>query len=144
MHYQGWETSLHVLTEALEQHAPIAGIVAFSQGSAAASLLIAHLQATQSPLLVHLQTAVLVSGFVPHDPQYAAQLQANPLRVRSLHVMGERDTLVPRVRGEQLLQAWSGAEVYVHDGGHMVPTCSGAWKQRLVGFVDSQVAASKV
>lgn len=136
MHYEGWETSLCVLTQALEQQAPVHAILGFSQGAAAASLLVAHLQATDSPLLAHLHTAVLVSGFVPHDPRYAAVLHQHPPRVRSLHVMGENDALVPRGRGEQLVGAFSEAEVYVHEGGHMVPTCSGRWKEQLVAFVD--------
>lgn len=140
MHYEGWEESLAALTHALEQHAPVHGIMAFSQGSAAASLLVAHLQSVQSPVLEHLHTGgvVLVSGFVPHDHRYAAVLEQHPPCLRSLHVMGENDTLVPFVRGEQLLQAWKGAEVWVHQGGHMVPTCSGAWKKRLKEFLMEQ------
>lgn len=139
MHYEGWEASLDLLLDALQQHAPVHAIMGFSQGAAAASLLAAHIHASPStaPLLDHLRAAVLVSGFVPHDARYAAVLQANPpRRVQSLHVMGERDRLVPNERGQKLVEAWGGGEVYVHEGGHFVPTCTGVWRQRLVEFVD--------
>ena len=47
---------------------------------------------------------------------------------------------VPPDRSKQLIEAFhpSSCSVYEHSGAHLVPTCSGAFKQALVGFLDGQ------
>lgn len=98
---------------------------------------------------------------MPHDESFAAQLEQHPPRgLPSLHVYGTRDMLVPNARSQQLVSLWSEglpitgvnndddaddglatlsrntrARVYEHTGGHMVPTCTGNWKQELLGFL---------
>lgn len=47
---------------------------------------------------------------------------------------------VPPDRSKQLIEAFhpSSCSVYEHSGAHLVPTCSGAFKQAVVAFLDGQ------
>mmetsp|Transcript_33168 Transcript_33168/g.106661 ORF Transcript_33168/g.106661 Transcript_33168/m.106661 type:complete len:311 (+) Transcript_33168:38-970(+) len=64
----------------------------------------------------------------PHAPTRIQGVRCGPLR-RSLHVIGERDTVVAPCRSEELLAAFVGPSVHRHDlvgepaamGGHVVP-----------------------
>lgn len=80
---------------------------------------------------------------MPRDASYAAVITtaaALPCRLDtiSLHISGKNDTLVPTERSEQLWGCFeeSTRTVYMHEGAHMVPTCSGAFKAAMVDFLD--------
>ena len=132
----------------------------FSQGSSLASLLMAKLQQQQDDRLQHLQFAILVcprllgvcsftlamcnglllqaGAFLPKDAKYAGLLSLNALEVPTLFVYGEQDQLVPPERTQQLISMWDPAcaEQYQHQGGHMVPTCTGNFKRCLQDFLN--------
>jgi predicted esterase len=99
----------------VEKEGPFDGLLGFSQGAAAAALLLAC-----HP--TWFRCALLVAGFVPLDPTLAAALEGRRLPHACLLVSGETDTLVPSYRGEQLAACFEHSERFVHAGGHGLPS----------------------
>lgn len=159
-HYRGWQASQAAIEAALVQHAPIDGLLGFSQGATATALFLAGASLPDQPAqqqpeaqqqrpdecdaaavaaaLERLRFAVVIAGFLPRDASYAAALQAGRPALPSLHVVGEKDALVPEERSAALWGCFSpgGLHIYRHPGAHMVPTCSGEFKQALVSLLD--------
>ena len=81
---------------------------------------------------------------MPMDEQWApkvAQLADSPVEYMLVH--GEADQLISLERS-QLLQRTLGPackQMFVHPGGHMIPSASGAFKQQLVSFVQPHMQA---
>ena len=134
--YSGWDTTREVIRQKIAAEAPIDMILGFSQGTTAAALYCADLTPAEESML---RSVILVSGFIPRDPEYAKKiLDTRPIRIRSLHLSGEKDLLVPTERSRHL---WGMFEEttrthFIHPGGHMVPTCTGEVKDILRGFLD--------
>ena len=137
-HYSGWAASQAAIQAALEQHAPIDGLLGFSQGATATALFLAHAQRAadepqpeqpQSQLLGGLRFAVVVAGFLPRDASYAAVLQRHPppQRLPCLHVHGAGDALVPEERSRALWECFHPGSVrlFKHPGAHMVSGMQG-------------------
>ena len=113
----GWKASLAHLRATVARQGPFDGVLGFSQGAAAAALLLAA-----EPRA--FRCALLVAGYVPLDPTLAAALHAlPPLPHASLLVSGQADELVPRVRCEQLASCFAAGGVtwFNHGGGHRLP-----------------------
>ena len=139
-HYTGWEVSQRAIDQVLEREGPIDGMLGFSQGATAASLYIAHKLQKNSKVAQAIKFLVLVSGFLPRDETQASVLcEASPIIVNSLHVAGEQDELVTCVRSADLWNCFdpSKRSIFLHDGRHMVPTCTGKFKTELLSFMDS-------
>ena len=140
-HYSGWEASQAAIQAALEQHAPIDGLLGFSQGATATALFLAHAQrAADEPQaqpqpqsqqqmqqlreLGELRFAVVIAGFLPRDVSYAAVLQRHPppQGLPCLHVHGAGDALVPEERSRALWECFhpGSVRVFKHPGAHMV------------------------
>lgn len=83
-------------------------------------------------------------AFLPKDAKYAELLSLNALEVPTLFVYGEQDQLIPPERTQQLISMWNPVCVkqYSHSGGHMVPTCTGEFKQCLRDFLDKHASLS--
>lgn len=79
-----------------------------------------------------------VSGFLPWDRRFADELTAARVATPSLFIHGEADDLIPMERCEELRATFDPAAhaLLTHPGGHFVPSCAGAVKQRLVEFLD--------
>ncbi|PRW45017.1 Glucose-induced degradation 4 [Chlorella sorokiniana] len=182
-HYSGWPASQAAIRAALEEHAPIDGLLGFSQGATATALFLAHArlpeqqdgqeapqaaeqqdaQEVQQPAEQQqagspgqpqqqqqqqgaqqrspedsLRFAVIIAGFLPRDATYADALHRGRPCVPSLHVFGAADALVPEERSAGLWGCFApgSVETYQHPGAHMVPTCSGEFKQRMVQLLD--------
>lgn len=136
MRYRGWGATRAVLDNALAAHRPVHGILGFSQGATAAAIYCAGLPHGA------LRFAVLVSGFLPRDPEVAASLAGPGLALPSLHLMGAGDELIPPDRSEALARTFSGPRmVHMHPGRHLVPTCSGAVREAWTAFLDGLPAA---
>jgi predicted esterase len=115
--------------------------------------------------------AVLCAGFLPRDAACASLIRRRRAgKIPVLVVTGEQDKLVPRDRSDALVRALQGraeqatktlageeeeegaaaaaaassaaAREWLHPGGHLLPTCSGAFKQRLVAFLDEAAEAA--
>lgn len=155
---EGWEAARSAVERALREHAPIDGILGFSQGAAVAALYLAEEQAKgrrlsdEAVLEVPQELpgdgppplpkfAVIVAGFVPSAVSAQETFAAPPppghaVAIPTLHVMGESDDVIPLARSEALRERCEGGEALVHPGGHMVPTASGKVKKKLHAFLD--------
>lgn len=68
-----------------------------------------------------LKFAIFAGGFLPKDEEAKMFIgQAKP-EIKSLHVMGEKDALVPPERSRELMDCFSGPKhEFIHSGAHMV------------------------
>jgi len=137
--YIGWEESLALLHEVMVKE-QIDGVLGFSQGAAAASMLAAlpcdsackchfcethQLPAPPSPKFV-----ILVSGFANPYPQNALWYPPveRKLAIPSLHVIGVYDQRVVPSRSRTLCELYSDDPVkmvhehtYTQGAGHFIP-----------------------
>lgn len=99
------------------------GIVGFSQGGIAASVISA-LRSNGECLdeLSSLQFAMLFSCGESRSEKHRA-LYKNGIDIASLHVWGNHDEVVSWDLSEDLSRRFreEGRQVFIHDGGHMVP-----------------------
>lgn len=92
--YIDYSLSFSVISEALQLHSPVDGILGFSQGATIIALFLSelkqgHLQCNNLP-----DFAILTGGFMPRDPRLAdAITQARP-SMPSLHIYGRNDAFV--------------------------------------------------
>jgi hypothetical protein len=123
-HYSGWDASQAAIQAALDVHAPIDGLLGFSQGATAAALYLAHTQPRDAlqRRQDQLRFAVIIAGFLPRDATYAAALRQGSPALPSLHVHGAADALVPEDRSRALWDCFAPGSVrhYKHTGAHMV------------------------
>mmetsp|Transcript_49046 Transcript_49046/g.157781 ORF Transcript_49046/g.157781 Transcript_49046/m.157781 type:complete len:305 (-) Transcript_49046:330-1244(-) len=126
---RGFESSLDLLVREWEGGA-FDGLLGFSQGTLMASLLCAHLREARSDLR-QPKFIILCAGFMRPWPAAAgAWWPPCPLLdVPSLHVVGERDTIVANCRSEELCGVYAKSVEFRHRlvghppgfGGHVVP-----------------------
>jgi predicted esterase len=117
--YVGWAESLAMLEQTIVESGPFDGVLAFSQGAAVAAVLLAQQCARGDG---SIRFAILVSGFIPRDDAVSAQLRSGPhAGVRTLHVLGESDELVPPSSSETLAALFEDSVQFKHTGGHVVP-----------------------
>lgn len=121
--------ALNDLEALIHDAGPFDALLAFSEGAGlAASLLIrrARHDAASGALLPLIKCAVFFSGGVPRDPEtgrlMSAEEDGEVINVPTAHIWGKNDTLYPSF-GPVLstLCTTNTREVFIHDGGHMVP-----------------------
>ncbi|KAK3278159.1 hypothetical protein CYMTET_13886 [Cymbomonas tetramitiformis] len=113
----GWDTSSEFLSQVSDTLGPFDGVLGFSQGASVAALLLAQNR------LPTVKFAILISGFLPVDAELRKFVtHPGAIRIPSLHVIGENDTLVPRDRTQELENIFECPCVFAHDGRHMVPS----------------------
>eukprot|EP00210_Caulerpa_lentillifera_P004286 g4089.t1 len=137
--YTEWIPSIQTISEALQTHSPVDGFIGFSQGATMISLFLAHLQ-QEKALPDHVpRFALLVGGFLPRDDIIANYIVQGRPSMDSLHIYGRNDDLVEGSRSLDLMSTFQNCrtENYEHDGAHMMPTCSGTTKTRIIQFLDS-------
>jgi pimeloyl-ACP methyl ester carboxylesterase len=113
--YRGWEESRAAIARLLDAHGP-AGILGFSQGAMAAAAIAAL---ASNGELAGVKFVILVAGRTPRADVLQPLFEA-PIRVPSLHVWGERDSLAA---GAALAERFDPAsrETLVWPGPHTVP-----------------------
>ena len=122
------------VTEAADEGRPFDGILGFSQGAAAAALLLAALPPERRP-----RFAVLAGAFLPaHEATAAAVRRAAPIDTPTLFIAGDGDALIPPPRSRELASFFSNATWLTHAGGHAVPTASGGVKDAYRAFFEAQ------
>ncbi|XP_037074709.1 esterase OVCA2-like isoform X2 [Pollicipes pollicipes] len=118
---RGFEASLATVRAAALEHAPIDGVLGFSQGAALVGLLCALQQ--RGELDWTFRFAILVAGFrsrsMPH-----AKLYEESITLPTLHVFGDTDRVIPKEMSEDLLKCYTDAAVLNHSGGHHIPATS--------------------
>ncbi|XP_063235121.1 esterase OVCA2 isoform X2 [Bacillus rossius redtenbacheri] len=131
----GLEDSLRLVEEACRQHAPIHGVLAFSQGASLAGMLC--LLQEQKCLNFKFDFAILVAGFVSqcslHEKYYSGQVS-----IPTLHVIGETDSVIPKEMSEALMAHFKDPVVLAHPGGHFVPA-TGELRSAYVAFIEARL-----
>lgn len=72
----------------------------------------------------------------------ASLLQTQPVQAGLLWVHGAADSLVPFEKTKDLALCFLKPELYAHEGGHVVPSCNGLFKNTLVSFLEMQQAGT--
>ncbi|XP_072496060.1 esterase OVCA2 isoform X1 [Notamacropus eugenii] len=120
---RGLEEALGAVGQALAKHGPVDGLLGFSQGAAMVALVCALAQAGD-PRFPLPRFVILVSGFRPRGPELPLLSPQAPLRLPSLHVLGETDRLIPPRESLDLAGCFAGAVTLCHPGGHFVPAAA--------------------
>lgn len=141
--YTGWAATEAAIVSAMEAHAPIDGILSFSQGACCAAVYVVQAQLSSS--LPKPNFVIFISGFLPRDESWAKEMLETGISVPTLHVFGETDAIIPMDRSKKL-QGVCGeqAQVLSHPGGHFVPTCNAQVKQSVREFFSQQAARLRV
>ena len=113
--YEGVETALATVREALDRDGPYDALLGFSQGGCLATILAHALQREGAPPPWRL--LVLCHPVEPRDPRYA--VAPGELRGPCVVVLGDADEHV--ARGEAALACFADAECVHHGGGHAMP-----------------------
>lgn len=132
--YEGWQQSVDSLRPLLARSQPVA-VLGFSQGAMLAATLAALSEHGEIPALA---CGVFLCGSAPRAVALRPYF-SEPLQLPSLHVYGQRDTLMkdaPRHLAE-CFEA-QGRQVVEFDGGHVVPR-RGEAAQRIVDFLSAAV-----
>ncbi len=138
--YVGVEESLEHLESVCKTQGPFDGVLGFSQGATLAALLCLR-------RLHPFRFAILIAGFVPRDPLWAAAFEPNACALPSFHIYGTSDESVPPDRALALASCFGEAGVrtarlHEHTGGHVVPTPDAGLRSALKEFVRAQAAPS--
>jgi len=108
--YEGWEDAVRLI----DAHLPVDGIIGFSQGSSLAGLL-ASLRSDK------LRFAICVSGFPSQATAHRMLTMPRSIHVPSVHIFGEKDTMVPPPRTLALAGCFVDPIITSHPGGHFAP-----------------------
>ncbi|KAF5394733.1 OVCA2 serine hydrolase domain containing [Paragonimus heterotremus] len=136
---EGFQESLDAVKMFVKTKGPFDGILAFSQGAAFALLL--HLLSGQN--LCDLgdfrpRFSILIAPFRSRSSNHL-HLYAGTISVPTLVVYGKTDEVIPSEMTEDILPIFAPpATVYLHEGGHFIPTNSHAkhvYEQFLSNFV---------
>ncbi|XP_039750669.1 esterase AGAP003155 [Pararge aegeria] len=126
----GFEDSLHLIENVVGEHGPFDGFMGFSQGACLVGLLAAMQQKGYLPYT--FKFAIFASGFrsgsLVHKSFYDEDIH-----IRSLHVYGESDSIIPKEMSESLINLFTKPVVAEHSGGHYV-ACSGSIKDAYLDF----------
>eukprot|EP00929_Paragymnodinium_shiwhaense_P121236 TRINITY_DN9340_c0_g1_i1.p1 TRINITY_DN9340_c0_g1~~TRINITY_DN9340_c0_g1_i1.p1 ORF type:complete len:410 (-),score=61.96 TRINITY_DN9340_c0_g1_i1:269-1498(-) len=116
-----WTASRQVLWQALraaeDEGDAFAGILGFSNGAAAAAILLTSLLENDAPSPVKF--AIFCAGYLPN----AIADGSTKLAVPSLHVIGSADEQISLPQARQLQELFQGnyAKEFLHEQGHQVP-----------------------
>lgn len=136
--YTGWAATEAAIASAMEEHAPIDGILSFSQGACCAAVY--SVKAELSASLPKPKFVVFISGFLPRDESWAKEMLDTGISFPTLHVFGENDGIIPIDRSKRLQSICCGqAQELSHPGGHFVPTCNAQVKQDVREFFSQQL-----
>ncbi|XP_057677512.1 esterase OVCA2 [Corythoichthys intestinalis] len=129
----GLDESVAAVREAARRHAPLDGVLGFSQGAALAVVLCALRESGAEPDL-SFRFAILVAGFRSRCARHLTFYSA-PLETASMHVFGLEDGVIPADESRDLLAVFREPEVMTHPGGHFVPAAS-AHRQNYQDFLE--------
>lgn len=140
------DEAVKYLAEFVRKEGPFDGIFGFSQGGMMASLLLQRQCTFILCLLLSLRVlfgsltaiaflwltvadptnspfsfkfAIFVASCDLGDPVYKNEQKVD---VPSIHIMGETDAIVTIDRSQKLLELYNNPKVFVHPGGHYIPT----------------------
>lgn len=118
--YINLEECITFLCDYMIQNGPFDGLLGFSQGATLSALLVGY-QAQGKVLKDHppINFMVSVSGSKFRDPKICDVAYKEPIKVQSLHFIGEKDWL--KLPSEELASAFDNPTIIQHSQGHTVP-----------------------
>ncbi|KAK4432011.1 Dihydrofolate reductase [Sesamum alatum] len=118
--YTNLEECIAYLSEYITSKGPFDGLLGFSQGATLSALLLGY-QAQGKILKEHppLKLFVSISGSKFRDPSICEVAYKDPIRVKSVHFIGDKDWL--KLPSEELSTAFVNPLVIRHPQGHTVP-----------------------
>ena len=111
-----WDASYALLNKTMADAAaagePFDGVLGFSNGAAAAAMLLSH----QAEGIPPLRFALLAGGYAP-----AQLLGREPLDIPCLQLQGATDEFISPEQAQELELLFTGAQIHRHEQGHCVP-----------------------
>lgn len=157
LNYRGWfktvpdfdiQPAFDSIKKVYQEHGPFVGILGFSQGAGLAGILLNNYDAVvgKEGAIDELKFGILYSNFKVTPEKYQKYYHPK-IKIPTLHIMGELDTLVSNDRSMAFYECCeeSTATVLKHPGGHYVPNTKEfvkkqvAWVQSIMGV--QEVAA---
>ncbi|GMP86260.1 hypothetical protein CsSME_00039097 [Camellia sinensis var. sinensis] len=118
--YTNLEECISYLCDYMTKKGPFDGLLGFSQGATLSALLMGY-QAQGKVLKEHppLKLFVSISGSKFRDPSICEIAYKDPINVRSVHFIGDKDWL--KLPSEELATAFHNPLILRHPQGHTVP-----------------------
>ena len=151
--YGGLEDSLEMLHMLWKSDQNFEGIFGFSRGARLAHMAAYLHEASNGQIFPKLKYVIMASGY-GHVPmptnfppkgtiwdEYKLCENPCPISVPSMHIMGEKDRLIPLEASRALLSSYVNPLVHEHDGGHHVPMRA-ANVRTILSFIDTSVSRS--
>ncbi|KAI3685723.1 hypothetical protein L6452_34981 [Arctium lappa] len=135
MEYENFDKSLEYIEELMIKHAPIDGLLGFSQG-AILSAALPGLQAKGIALtkVPKIKFIMIVSGAKLRNESLAEKAYSVPIQCPSLHFLGEEDFLKPH--GIELLKSVEDPVIIHHPKGHTIPRLDEKGLETMMKFLD--------
>ncbi|KAJ2029169.1 hypothetical protein IWW57_001835 [Coemansia sp. S610] len=127
------QASLDLISRVVREEGPFDGILGFSQGAGMAAIAMAMLPE------MRMGFAILVAGFMPDMKEFTSSIERSRISVPALVVVGEKDEIVPAIRGKLLAQeafTQGSVTVLTHEGGHFLP-CNAMWRTHYRDFLNN-------
>ncbi len=107
----GLDASVNLIKEYLKKNPDVEYIIGFSQGSAFLSYL------CYQNIIPSDKKLIFISGFWPltHDTL------SKPLEYQTLHIMGEKDEIIPIKENKHLASIFANYKEIIHKGKHTIP-----------------------
>ena len=130
--YTGWPLSRDLIAKAWQEHGPFDGICGFSQGAVVLHQLLRELGNADAmdkeitEILLPIvksppKFGIFVCGFPAQHGGSAGLPPASLIKLPSIHVIAENDSVVPAALQRELAALFPGAERLVTDKGHAMP-----------------------
>ncbi|KAK8861603.1 hypothetical protein IAR55_002426 [Kwoniella newhampshirensis] len=128
----GFDEAIAYLHAYLSHNPPFDGVLGFSQGGVAATLLCAmisnpnlHPSFPASEAIVPFKFLITCGSFIPYTvhhfaPQFVPYFPL-PAELTSLHIIGKNDIIVREESSRNLAAHCLNSRVECHEGGHFVP-----------------------
>ncbi|KAL7169412.1 hypothetical protein ACSBR2_034453 [Camellia fascicularis] len=118
--YTNLEECICYLCDYMTKKGPFDGLLGFSQGATLSALLMGY-QAQGKVLKEHppLKLFVSISGSKFRDPSICEIAYKDPINIRSVHFIGDKDWL--KLPSEELATAFHNPLILRHPQGHTVP-----------------------
>ncbi|XAR69781.1 Dihydrofolate reductase [Bertholletia excelsa] len=132
--YTNLEECIHHLCQYMTVKGPFDGLLGFSQGATLSALLLGY-QAQGKVLKDHppLKLFVSISGAKFRDPSICDVAYKDPIKVKSVHFIGDKDWL--KLPSEELATAFHNPLIVRHPQGHTVPRLDEAAIEKLHNWI---------
>ncbi|KAF2146309.1 uncharacterized protein K452DRAFT_219882 [Aplosporella prunicola CBS 121167] len=163
--YEGMEEGFAKVADVIKAEGPFDGVIGFSQGAAAAGMIVSLLEPGRKEAFDEHQKhggmpypdallksghppfkfAASYSGFAPSDNDLYTAFYEPKIQTPMLHVLGSLDTVVEESRSLRLSNACAKSEgrVIYHPGGHFLPSSQKQYVAALVGFIREVMAEAE-